>query len=841
MKIRDYIHTQVFARRLSNERPTLVIYDPARRYRSIALGLANANTRVLDAGLSVIEQREAAMSGLRELAAGKLQHLVIWTPADVPTTPELLQTDPFGAVAVLGDTFPRRNGQDGDDYKALCRLAKPDHVAEIEKLFAEGEPSFETLDALDEGGTWPILKSLLGAASAKEILLCLLVPKAENEAAFKTNAAWVDEMREFLARTLGHKLRTKGQTRASIADEVWRLVLFSEFVFDSQGTLPDTLSTVPIGNPEAKGLIYDLCDDLRKHQDFRADYIKNAEAIETALALPQRAIALTNLGERDTFAFEERFFLLKCAASIVAGALIPARKILGARAHSIWLSHESRLVEWTIIERALDLIEAVEQAEAPRYLTLEALVRAYAANWRDLDRRHRELEQAITDWHDEHEGLDSLVTAARKSYLKVAGLLQAEFLKHVTNEGWPAHGNGLLRNAEVFDREVGPVLEARQKVAYFLVDSLRYELAAELEKQLSAKHKVRLITVCAQLPTYTEVGMASLMPEAVTALHLANRDGKLVTTLGGAVATAPATRFAYLESKKGDLCHDIELDALINQKKFKLAERVRLLVVRTREIDSVAHESPRSVLQLIPDLMRQILRGIAKVEAAGFQKIVIATDHGFILLHEQAAGNVTAYPPGEWLVKKSRCVLGSGSGDGGSILFPKEQVGIPGDFTHYAAPKGLVPYVRDHLYYHEGLSLQECVLPCLSIDLVPQTPKKSSLLLQLSYKQGRTDKITSRRPVIDLIWPQSELALDDGEAEIAIEALDAKGAVVGWIASGPTVNLATQGVRIRSGQAVSISLRMDDDFSGNLTVRAYDPTTQAQLADLKLKTDYYDA
>jgi hypothetical protein len=841
MKIRDYIHAQVFVRRLSNDRPTLVIYDPARRYRGVALGMASETTRVLDAGVSGIEQREAAMSGLRDLAAGKLQHLVIWTPAAVPSTPELLQVDPFGAVAVLGDTFPRRNGQDGDDYNALCRLAKPDHVAEIEKLFAEGEPSFEVLDALDEGGTWPILKSLLGASSVKEILLCLLVPKPENESAFKSNAAWVDEMREFLSRTLGHKLRTKGQTRASIADEVWRLVLFSEFVFDSQGILPETLSTVPVADPAAKGLIYDLCDDLRKHQDFRADYIKNAEAIEAALSLPERAVDLTNLGERDTFAFEERFFLLKCAEAVVSGALTSARKILGARVNSIWLSHESRLVEWTIIERALELIELVEQAHAPRYPTLESLVRAYATSWRDLDRRHRELEQAVTDWHDEHEGLDALVTAARKSYLKVAGLLQAEFVKHVTSEGWPAQGTGLLRNAEVFDREVGPVLEARQKVAYFLVDSLRYELAAELEKQLSAKHKVRLLTVCAQLPTYTEVGMASLMPEAVTALYLANREGKLVTTLGGAVATAPATRFSYLESKKGDLCQDIELDALIHQKKLKVAEKVRLLVVRTREIDSVAHESPRGVLQLIPDLMRQILRGIAKVEAAGFQKIVIATDHGFILMHEQAAGNVTAYPPGEWLVKKSRCVLGTGSGDGGSVLLAKEHVGIPGDFTHYAAPKGLVPYVREHLYYHEGLSLQECVLPCLSIDLIRQTARKSSIILQLSYKQGRTDKITSRRPVIDLIWPQSELALDEGEAEIAIEALDAKGAVIGWIASGPTVNLATQGVRIRSGQAVSISLRMDDGFSGNFTVRAYDPATQALLADLKLKTEYYDA
>jgi hypothetical protein len=49
--------------------------------------------------------------------------------------------------------------------------------------------------------------------------------------------------------------------------------------------------------------------------------------------------------------------------------------------------------------------------------------------------------------------------------------------------------------------------------------------AVEVEKQLSAKHKVRLVPVSAQLPTYTEVGMASLMPEAGSSLSLAARDG----------------------------------------------------------------------------------------------------------------------------------------------------------------------------------------------------------------------------------------------------------------------------------------------------------------------------
>jgi len=54
------------------------------------------------------------------------------------------------------------------------------------------------------------------------------------------------------------------------------------------------------------------------------------------------------------------------------------------------------------------------------------------------------------------------------------------------------------------------------------------------------------------------------------------------------------------------------------------------------------------------------------------------------------------------------------------------------------------------------------------------------------------------------------------------------------------VNPATNGVRIRPGQVVSVSLRMEDSFSGQFTVRALDPNTQAMLADLTLKTAYLE-
>ena len=123
----------------------MVIYDPARRYHNLALALDTPQCRVIDAGPSTIEAREAAMRALRDLTEGKIHQIIVWLPTRKPESDEDRQGDPFSVLGRIGAEFP---DGDADDYPALCRAAKPDHVVEINKLFEEGEPSFDTVDAL---------------------------------------------------------------------------------------------------------------------------------------------------------------------------------------------------------------------------------------------------------------------------------------------------------------------------------------------------------------------------------------------------------------------------------------------------------------------------------------------------------------------------------------------------------------------------------------------------------------------------------------------------------------------------------------------------------------------
>ena len=61
-----------------------------------------------------------------------------------------------------------------------------------------------------------------------------------------------------------------------------------------------------------------MLEELRKHQDHKETDLSKAQQAEDDLVLPERSKSIACLGTRDTFAFEERYFLRKCVDALIA-------------------------------------------------------------------------------------------------------------------------------------------------------------------------------------------------------------------------------------------------------------------------------------------------------------------------------------------------------------------------------------------------------------------------------------------------------------------------------------------------------------------------------------------
>ncbi len=822
----------------------MVVYDADQRYREQCFDLAADKVRVIDASESSIESREAALMALREVGQpkAKLEGVLIYVPSKRPETEEQKQADPFALYAVCGAVFPQ---DDGDEYLSLCLRARPDHATEIRQVFAStpAGPAFAVIDAIGGGVSWPQLRTTLGVESGREILAALLAPSANQATALKESEGWVQEARDFLRATLSLAVKTRGKTWSALADELWRYVLFSEFVFDLPATLPDALQGVPRAPLEARPIVEHVCDQLRNDPKTRAVYIERAEAIEADFNLTTLCGDIEDLGERDTFPFEERTFLRVAIKGIVSGDTDATRRVLTRHKTSVWLGKGESQAQWELVRSGLSLVEACDDFERqlPDHARSQAeLIDFYLGSLREADRLQREFEQAAGDFLDPHGLMHEVINQARARYRRLAEKVQGVFVKHLETSGWPPSGR--LANADTFDRLVAERLkDSGRKVAYLMVDALRYELGVALEKMLAEDGPVELQAAYAQFPTITLVGMASLLPGAREGLTLSLDNDALVPKLADMPVGNVTQRMNVFAKRYGDRFAEMPLNDFVRGKP-KIAETVDLLVLRSTEIDSQLESNPETTLGLIPGTLKLIRVALHMLRGMGFKEAIIVTDHGFFLNAQAEAGDVCVKPQGRWPVNAhDRMMLGDGTADGHSVVVSAEKVGIRGDFTQVALPRSMAPYRSGHLYFHGGASLAEAVVPVLVARLETAAhADQHKLLVGLSYKNG-AKRITTRMPVIEVTLTADDMFSQDASVEILLEAQDNTGNVVGEPRAGGDVNPATRTLTLIAGQRKQIALKMDDEFRGKFSVKALNPTTLALASkgsELALETDY---
>lgn len=840
MKIETYIAQDVLRPRLIQS-GCLVVYDQKGQYRELCSSLATDSIRFIDVGQSSIEGRDSALSGIRWIGDESMgdKAILVYVPTSAPETDEDRQKDPFSVYATAGEIFPR---DDGDQYLSLCLQCKPDHAAEIRRLFSSSAdgPTFDVINAVGGGIGWPHLRTALGVESSREILIGLLAPSKKQQEALVSQGGWSGEVHAFLQATLGMKLTTRAKSWSPISAELWRFVLYSEFVFDLPGELPIQLNDVPRAAAEASPVVEDVCERLRSSVQTRDTYIERAQEVEKELDLASLCSALNDLGKRDTFLFEERTFLREAIKGITSGDTTACRAVLDNHGGSVWLETGESRAQWALLQAALNLVETcgdLERELPERARSQAELLDFYQASLREADRLQREFEQAVADFYDVHGVLSEAISFARNCYYSLMEKVQSAFMKHLEKQGWPPEGRE--QNAASFDRLVAPRLkESGRRIAYLMVDALRYELGVVLQRQLEDEGSVELSAAYAQLPTITPVGMASLLPGGQDELRLHYEKDVLTPKLNGAPVTNVKQRMAVLGARYGDRFQEMTLGDFV-RKKPKVSSSVDLLVLRSTEIDSQLESNPESTLGLIPATLKLIRVALHQLRLIGFEEAVVVTDHGFFLNGQATAGDVCVKPQGAWSVNAhDRMFLGEGSSDTHNIVVSAGHVGVKGDFGRVAMPRSMAPYRAGHLYFHGGASLAEAVVPVLSVKLTSEEMHENARVeVQLRYRKGAT-RVTSRRPVVELALSTTDMFSVDSTVEILLEAQNKDGLVVGEAAPGADVNPATRTITLQPGQTKTIGLKMAEDFEGPFTVKALNPTTLAAFASLSLETDY---
>ncbi|ASN39991.1 TIGR02687 family protein [Arthrobacter sp. 7749] len=503
------------------------------------------------------------------------------------------------------------------------------------------------------------------------------------------------------------------------------------------------------------------------------------------------AASLDDISATDVFDAGEKVLIRRLIEAISAQTM-SERNIADAirvRRTSVWFDDYATL--YAALGAAAELLPAIKSARLDLSNFDEGFTR-YRDELYRIDQLYRQFTQAVQT-AEFKQPLETLTEQVENAYVN-------DFLYRL-GIAWQRHVDAVDRwkslaltsQSSFFDHYIEPIIRGgRKKAVVVISDAMRYEVAHELHSRIRGenKYEANLNAMLGVLPSYTQLGMASLLPHK-TLGHSADGDPVLVD---GQRSDGTNNRTKILSAVGGTAIQARDFMKLKPSERRDLYTAHQVLYVYHDTIDATGdkavseHRTFRAAAEAIDELI-SLVKALASANATN---ILVTADHGFLYQDGKLPKqfNLTVKPHGDKIVaEKRRYVLGRGlKEDPAFRKFLPEQVGLSSDLE-IQIPNSIhritLPGAGSQ-FVHGGASLQEIVVPVITInkgrsdtvepvnvDIHPETDKITTgqVVVRLYQSMPVTDQRTARRLRAGLyfgetpISNQVELLFDHGSAE----------------------------------------------------------------------------
>jgi uncharacterized protein (TIGR02687 family) len=509
--------------------------------------------------------------------------------------------------------------------------------------------------------------------------------------------------------------------------------------------------------------------DSRSYQEsFEQHSQACASVLKIEADLQQRSIR--DLLELDDFELIEQK-LISALVSVVEKRTETAGDIIlwcRQRRMSHWYDRYHHL--YTALEVAsqfVSLLDTVQLVAASASMA----VQNYTRHWFRLDQLYRQYIYALKV-SGQTSLLHSLTVQIENGYtnryvlpLATAWQQQVDAMPH-----WQVEGVVVQR--QFFSRWVQPYLDKNKKIYVIISDALRFEAGEEMLSRIRQedRYHAELEYQLSSLPSYTQLGMAALLPGANQPAALRIHADKAATvSLGGQATQGTANRDKVLKAHLGEraaamLGKDL-LEMTANDCRDLLKAHDVIYCYHNR-IDHAGDkmQSEGEAFAAVEQTFHDLLQLIKKLVNANATNLLITADHGFLYQNSplDESDFLDIRTVGETF-RDRRFLLGENLLAGNGLkAFSYQQLGLAGE-GDVLLPKGIQ---RMRLqgsgsrFVHGGSSLQEVITPVIkvnkkrqsdtrlvTVDILSSTSVITSgqLAVTLYQAEAVTDKLQGRR------------------------------------------------------------------------------------------------
>ncbi|MBA3353325.1 MAG: BREX-1 system phosphatase PglZ type A [Blastocatellia bacterium] len=428
-----------------------------------------------------------------------------------------------------------------------------------------------------------------------------------------------------------------------------------------------------------------------------------------------------NLGESDTFEIFDRFIIHRLCRDFEGGAR--SDEILNriqSRRHSFWYSQHEH--GYGAIQHAVELRELMASVEL-NVDSIDAGIERYRSTWWRIDRAYRRACYHLRRYGQVNvmQGLDEWVG---KAYVNNFLLPLADRWSDKVRalEKWSCAA--IPSQRQFYQRHVVPYLEKGQKVFVIVSDALRYEAAAEFAERMNSENRftAELDALLASLPSYTQLGMASLLP--ANTIEINSTGG--AATVNGRSASGTENRKEILKRALDGRGTAVQaehfLDLNTKSEGRSLMREHDVIYIFHNLIDKIGDSSATEAktVDAVEQAFDELVQIVKKVANINGNNMLLVSDHGFLFQQDAVDENEdTAFPiASAWTFRNRRFAVGTGiSPSHETKLFTALELNLPGDWS-CAFPVSLRRFPipgSGRRYVHGGFSLQETVVPVVHI------------------------------------------------------------------------------------------------------------------------------
>jgi len=396
-------------------------------------------------------------------------------------------------------------------------------------------------------------------------------------------------------------------------------------------------------------------------------------------------------------------------------------------------------------------------------------IRKYTENWFKIDQFYRKfifhclqsgqttLLQPLTRLIENHYN-NTFLLAVNDNWQKIVDRMDKWWIYEVSAQ------------QDFFSSRVKPFLDRKKKVSVIISDALRYEIGDEMVSLIRRedRYDATLEPLLAMLPSYTQLGMAALLPHRELSFAA---DGSGAILVDGQNSAGTINRAKILNRQVAAGGAALQAEELLGLNRDECRRLIRengVIYVYHNCIDATGDkkESEGRVFAAVEDALDELLKIIKKLAAANANNILLTADHGFIYQNQilDESDFAAEEPQAEkMLLRDRRFLLGRNFYPAKSCkIFPVDRLGLTGDLQ-VALPKSinrLRLQGSGSRFVHGGASLQEIIIPLIKIN---KKRESDVALVEVDILQGANTIITSgqiavvfyqRRAVTDKIRPR---------------------------------------------------------------------------------------